>query len=59
MCGGEAGMRCGELSWEAVLPTSLLPVVMLRLDRRWIAGEAAYSKIICAILSPLEMLNFF
>ena len=55
-----AGIACGDFLWESVLPTpSLLQPVMLRLERRWIAGEAAYSKIICAILSPFEMLNFF
>ena len=54
------GIGCGDVAWESVLPKpSLSRMVMLRWERRWIAGEAAYSKIICAILSPFAMLNFF
>ena len=45
---------------ESVLPTPLFSrTVMFRCERRCIAGEAAHSNIICAILSPFAMVNFF
>ena len=54
------GIGCDDVARESVLPTtSLSRMMMLRWERRLIAEEAAYSKIICAILSPFAMLNFF